>query len=169
MRITALDEYGLRCLLAIALKGSGAQLSIPEIAEMEGISESYVGKLLSLLRKGKLINAVRGRAGGFSLARSPENITLLEAVTTLGGPLLDPDHCSRYTGLLEKCVHFECCSVRYILGGLAESVAEFLSQTTLKDIIEADDLNNKDWQEGISRTNNLLPEKKHAKQTVFKI
>ena len=137
MRITALDEYGLRCLLAIAVKGPGAQLSIPEIAELEGISESYVGKLLSLLKKGKLINAVRGRAGGFSLAHSPEDITLLEAVTTLGG--------------------------------LAESVAEFLSQTTLKDIIEADDLNNKDWQEGISRTNNLLPEKKRAKQTVFKI
>ena len=169
MRITALEEYGLRCLLAIAIKGPGAQLSIPEIAEMEGLSGSYVGKLLSLLKKGRLINAVRGRAGGFSLARSPENITLLEAVTTLGGPLLDPDHCSRYTGLLEKCVHFECCSVRYILGGLAESVAEFLSQTTLKDIIEADDLNNEDWQEGISRTNKLLPEKNRVKQTGFRV
>lgn len=168
MRITSLDEYGLRCLLAIALRGPGTQLSIPEIAEMEGLSESYVGKLLSLLKKGKLINAVRGRAGGFSLARSPDKITLLEAVTTLGDPLLDADHCSRYTGLLEKCVHFECCSVRYILGGLAETVAEFLSQTTLKDIIEADDLNNKDWQEGISRTNKLLPEKKREKRTGFR-
>lgn len=169
MRITSLDEYGLRCLLAIALRGPGTQLSIPEIAEMEGLSESYVGKLLSLLKKGKLINAVRGRAGGFSLARSPDKITLLEAVTTLGSPLLDADHCSRYTGLREKCVHFECCSVRYILGGLAETVAEFLSQTTLKDIIEADDLNNKDWQEGISRTNKLLPEKKREKRTGFRV
>ena len=63
----------------------------------------------------------------------------------------------------------ECCSVRYILGGVAESVAEFLSQTNVKDIIEADDLNNKEWQEGISRTNKLLPEKKREKQTGFKV
>ena len=169
MRITSLDEYGLRCLLAIAVKGPGVQLSIPEIAEMEGLSESYVGKLLSLLKKGQLIKAVRGRAGGFSLARDPENINLLEAVATLGGPLIDSDHCSRFTGLLEKCVHYECCSVRYILGGLAESVAEFLSQTTLKDILEADDLNNKEWQKGISRTNRLLPEKERAKQPGFEV
>ncbi|MEE8149222.1 MAG: Rrf2 family transcriptional regulator [candidate division Zixibacteria bacterium] len=169
MRITSLDEYGLRCLLAIAVKGPGAQLSIPEIAEMEGLSESYVGKLLSLLKKGKLIEAVRGRAGGFSLARSPDKITLLEAVTTLGGPLIDVDHCDRYTGHLEKCVHFECCSVRYILGGLAESVGEFMSQTTLADIINANDLNVKEWQAGIARTNMLLPDNKTAKQPGFKV
>jgi len=69
MRITAVEEYGLRCLLALARQGQGKQLSIPEIAEMEGLSVPYVSKLLAILRRAGLVTAERDvRAASRSLA-----------------------------------------------------------------------------------------------------
>lgn len=136
MRITAVEEYGLRCLLNLARKGSKAQLSISEIAEIEGLSVPYTSKLLSILRKSGLVLAARGRGGGFSIAREPEEITVFDVLTALGGPLIDPGHCKKYTGQLGECVHLDDCSVHEVFGSLAGYVKAFLSGTSLKDLLE---------------------------------
>jgi len=136
MRITAVEEYGLRCLLNLARKGVQAQLSISEVAEMEGLSVPYTSKLLSILRKSGLVLAARGRGGGFSIARKPEEITVFDVLTALGGPLIDPGHCKKYTGQLGECVHIHDCSVHEVFGSLAGYVKEFLSETSLKDLLE---------------------------------
>ncbi len=120
--------------MALARKGTTGQLSIAEIAEMEGLSVPYASKLLAILRKGGLITAERGRGGGFTIAREPKEITVYEALTCLGGPLIDPEHCQRFSGQLESCVHTANCSVHDVLGGLAGMVQDFLSRTTLADI-----------------------------------
>lgn len=134
MRITALEEYGLRCLLALARQGRGEQLSISEIADLEGISVPYASKLLSILRKAGLVNASRGRSGGFSIARPLDEISLYEVLTTLGGPLIDPKHCEKHSGILDECVHINNCSVQDVLGGLAGYIQEFLNDTSLQDL-----------------------------------
>jgi Rrf2 family protein len=137
MRITAVEEYGLRCLLALARQGTTSQLSISEIAEKEGLSIPYASKLLGILRKAGLVVAARGRSGGFSIARAPKEITMYEVLTALGGPLIDPNHCQKYTGQKEECVHVNNCSVHDILGGLAGMVQNFLSRITLQDLLSA--------------------------------
>jgi len=134
MRISAVEEYGLRCLLALARQGQGKQLSIPEIAEMEGLSVPYVSKLLAILRKAGLVTAERGRSGGFTIAQPLEQISIYEVLVALGGPLIDPAHCQKHTGQLDQCIHLDNCSVHDVLGGLAGYVKEFLSRTTLQDL-----------------------------------
>jgi DNA-binding IscR family transcriptional regulator len=52
--------------------------------------------------------------------------------------MIDPKHCSRFSGQKEQCVHTEKCSIHDILGGLAGYVQTFLSRTTLRDLIAAD-------------------------------
>lgn len=59
---------------------------------------------------------------------------MLEVLTALGGPLIDPNHCRKYSGKLDQCVHTDDCAVHDTLSGLAGLVAEFLSGTTLADI-----------------------------------
>ncbi|NOY88333.1 MAG: Rrf2 family transcriptional regulator [FCB group bacterium] len=142
MRITALEEYGLRCLISLAKVGLDGQLSITEIAQLEGLSIPYTSKLLSILRKTGLVKAVRGRKGGFCIARTPEEINLLEVLTALGGPLIDSNHCLKFSGLKDKCVHTNNCSVHYTLVGLSKIVEEFLSNNSLQDIIEKPALGN---------------------------
>lgn len=136
MRISSTEEYGLRCLLQLARAGTKVQMSIAEIADAEGISGPYASKLLAVMRKAGLVVAVRGRKGGFCIARSAAQVSLLDVITTLGGPLIDPDHCSKRTGQLDVCVHGDKCSVHDILGGLAGYVGKFLSSTSLQDVID---------------------------------
>lgn len=138
MRISAVEEYGLRCLLALARQGHGGQLSISEIAEREGLSVPYASKLLAILRRAGLVTAERGRGGGFSIAREPKDINLYEVMTALGGPLIDPSHCQKYSGQLGECVHIGKCSISDVLGGVAGYVQTFLSQTTLEDLINSE-------------------------------
>jgi len=134
MRITAVEEYGLRCLVALARRGPGEQLSITEIAEMEGLSVPYTSKLLSIMRKCGLVTAERGRTGGFTIARPTDQISLYEILTALGGPLIDPKHCQKHSGQLDQCIHLDNCSVHDVLGGLAGYVKEFLLDTSLNDL-----------------------------------
>jgi Rrf2 family protein len=91
---------------------------------------------MAILRKAELVTAERGRSGGFSLAKEPADITLFEVITALGGPIINPDHCEKFAGQKEACVHKDNCSVHEILGGLAGYIQVFLSGTTLADLID---------------------------------
>src|SRR5438552_17051411 len=94
MKITSLEEYGLRCLLRLAGAGDGQSSTIPEIATAEGLSAPYVAKLLSILRQGGLIESVRGRSGGYRLAGPPADVSLGRTLMVLGeSHFHDPGHC----------------------------------------------------------------------------
>src|SRR5438477_404525 len=115
MKITAQEEYGLRCLLRLAHAHGEHPLTIPEVAAAENLSEAYVAKLLSVLRQAGLIESVRGRTGGYYLARPPRDIRLGAVMNALGEPLFeDPGYCERHAGPETKgpCVHQDGCSLR---------------------------------------------------------
>ena len=84
--------------MVLAQQGPGKQLSIPDIAEREGLSVPYVSKLLSILRRAGLVTAERGRSGGFSIPRPLDQISVYEVLEVLGGPLIDPAHCQKHSG-----------------------------------------------------------------------
>src|SRR5437879_11704598 len=98
MKITSQEEYGLRCLLRLASAGEGQSLTIPEIATAEGMSAPYVAKLLSLLRQRGLIESVRGRSGGYSLAETPADLSLGRGLMGIGWRLLDDTSCCQRAG-----------------------------------------------------------------------
>ena len=72
MKLTANEEYGLRCLVRIGYAGDGGSLTIPEISQAEGVSPAYAAKILRVLRKGGFVKAARGKEGGYTLARPAE-------------------------------------------------------------------------------------------------
>src|SRR5215210_5878205 len=74
MKISAQEEYGLRCLLQLATLSENESLTLPQIAGREGISVANAGKLLWLLNKAGFVQATRGTKGGYSLARSASEI-----------------------------------------------------------------------------------------------
>ncbi len=72
MKLSANEEYGLRCLVRLAYAGFAEQgLTIPEISQAEGVSPAYAAKILRALRKGGFVKAARGKEGGYTLARPP--------------------------------------------------------------------------------------------------
>jgi len=90
MKISAQEEYGLRCLLQLAYLNAGESLTLSQIAEREGISVAHAGKLLWILNKARLVHSTRGTKGGYQLARPAADIHLSEVIKVLGVGLACP-------------------------------------------------------------------------------
>ena len=103
MKITAQEEYGLRCLLKVAEAPDGNSLTLPEIAAAEGLSVPYAAKLLSVLRKPVFwIASAAGRAATV-WRMPPEKIGLGSLLLALGEPLFDePSYCEKHAGTAER-------------------------------------------------------------------
>jgi Rrf2 family protein len=139
MKITAQEEYGLRCLLRLARAGEEQALTIPEIAESEKLSPPYVAKLLSVLRQAGLITSVRGRTGGYHLARPAADVRLGEVMRALGEPLFeDPAYCERHASpeVGGACVHNDGCTLRVIWQTLELWMRHLLDRVTLADLLQ---------------------------------
>jgi Rrf2 family protein len=138
VKISAQEEYGIRCLLQIGSRGPDASLTIPEISRAEHISSHYVAKLLRVLRRGGLVTSARGQAGGYTLARPLSAITVSEAMAVLGGRLYDPAFCGQHGGAETVCAHTIECSIRSLWRSLQEAVDGVLGQTTLADLLPSE-------------------------------
>ena len=134
MKISAQEEYGLRCLVQLANLSNGESLTLPQIAEREGISPANAGKLMWLLNKAGFVQATRSTKGGYSLARPATEIRLNEVIKVLDADVLNK-HCESYTGVLDKCVHKGDCGIRPVIVGLHEIVENALSQITLAQLV----------------------------------
>lgn len=134
MKISAQEEYGLRCLVQLANLPAGESLTLPQIAEREGISTANAGKLMWLLNKAGFVNSTRGTKGGYFLARPAGDIYLNEIIKVLDEDVLS-SHCESYTGVLETCVHTGDCGIRPVIVGLHEIVENALSRITLAQLV----------------------------------
>lgn len=134
MKISAQEEYGLRCLLQLAMLRDDESLTLPQIAEREGISQANAGKLMWLLNKAGFVQATRGTKGGYTLSRPAQEIRLNEVIKVLDADVLNK-HCENYTGVLETCVHKGDCGIRPVIVGLHEIVENALSQITLAQLV----------------------------------
>jgi Rrf2 family protein len=138
MKLSSQEEYGLRCVLRVASAGDGKSMTIPEIGRAEALSIAYVAKLMRILRKGQLVKSVRGQAGGYTLARSPENIPVGEVLAVLGGRLFEPGFCDQFAGLKRICTHSVDCSIRSLWRALQSAVDTVLTGITLRDLLRTE-------------------------------
>lgn len=134
MKISAQEEYGLRCLVQLANLPEGETLTLPQIARREGISTANAGKLMWLLNKAGFVHSMRGTKGGYSLQRPAGEIRLSEIIRVLDEDVLNK-HCESYTGVMESCVHNGDCGIRPVIVGLHEIVENALSQITLAQLV----------------------------------
>ena len=94
-------DYGVRAVLHVAVHSDNGLCLATDIAEAEGIPPDYMPKVLRRLVRGGLLRSHRGKTGGFSLARRPQDISLLDIVQAMEGyPLLNrcllrPGECPR--------------------------------------------------------------------------
>lgn len=134
MKISAQEEYGLRCLVQLANLGENESLTLPQIAAREGISVANAGKLLWLLNKSGFVSATRGTKGGYSLSRAANEIYLSEVIKVLEQDEIN-GHCESYTGVLDSCVHNGDCGIRPVIVGLHEIVQNALSNISLAQLV----------------------------------
>jgi len=140
MKVTAQEEYGLRCILQLAKNYGRDPLVSRTIAEQEGLSVDYVTKLLMLLRRANLVESVRGTKGGYSLMGDPRSITVGEVIQALSTEGLvitstESEHCNHFPGQLSECIHMEGCGIRPVWVTLSRFITGLLDQISLADLL----------------------------------
>src|SRR5678816_2488746 len=135
MKISAQEEYGLRCLLQLARAETlGESLTLSQLARLEGISTANAGKLLWILSKAGLVQSTRGTKGGYSLARPASQIHLNQVIRVLEGEPAE-SHCKSYAGVLDACVHTGDCGIRPVIVELPQIVDNALAEITLSQLL----------------------------------
>jgi Rrf2 family cysteine metabolism transcriptional repressor len=89
VRLSTKGEYGLLALVDLALQGQDQPVQAADIAHRQQIPKQYLDQLLMILKRSGLVSSMRGRRGGYRLSRPAGEITLLEAITALEGPLVN--------------------------------------------------------------------------------
>ncbi len=135
MKLSAREEYGLRCLLQIARAPENSPRTILEITRAEGLTQHNVAKLLRLLRRAGFIKSLRGQMGGYVLTKPAKDILVRDVLQALGGHLYDSRFCKRYTGKRSLCAHNVDCSLRSLWAHLQKAVDSALETVTLADLI----------------------------------
>ena len=104
LQIARHTDYAARIVLHLACLEEGVQASIGEIAEQRLLPEPFVRRLISRLVKGGILATVRGSGGGIRLGRPASEISLLDLVQVMEGPIalnrcVDDDHACPFTTL----------------------------------------------------------------------
>ncbi len=99
MQITRQADYAIRAVLFLSSMHTGVRAATSQIAESKKIPSSFLAKIISQLSIAGIIHTSRGAKGGVTLARDPKEITILDVVEAIDGPIslndctLDPHQC----------------------------------------------------------------------------
>lgn len=132
MKLSTRSRYGLRLMFELARHHGEGPLLLKEIAANQGISEKYLSTLIIPLKGAELVNSVRGAHGGYTLAKLPGDIAVLDIVRIMEGDIRiisciqDP----------EDCLRMEICPTQSVWKGLQEKIDAYLKGISLSDIVK---------------------------------
>jgi Rrf2 family iron-sulfur cluster assembly transcriptional regulator len=135
MKITATEEYGIRILIRIASADKQQGLSIPQLSEAEGLTDSHVAKICRTLRMNGFINSTPGNKGGYVLNKQPYEIVINDVMKALGGTLFNQQFCDAHTGIGKLCTNSVDCSTRSLWKMIQFTVDNLLNKLTLEDLL----------------------------------
>jgi len=151
-------EYALHCLLYMVNIPSGKPVGIKDLATYQGVSETYLSKVYTKLRKSGIVKSLPGVKGGYELARSPQNITFWDIVEAVEGssPLFQCAEIRQKELLLDKDrlpdAYTKCpCLIKVVMLEAEDQMRRYLSSKTLSWLHEQ--VKNKIPEEHMKATN----------------
>jgi len=126
MQITRQADYAVRAVLYLAKIGEDKRAATSQIAHEQQIPPSFLAKIVSQLSVAGLLQTSRGARGGVSLARSPEDISVLEVVEAIDGPIL----LNECVGNQGACTFGDTCSMRPLWCDTQAELVNRLKSTT---------------------------------------
>ena len=124
MLISTKGRYALRVMIDLAEHQADGFIPLKVIAQRQEISEKYLENIIKLLVKAKLLTGVRGKGGGYQLAKAPEQYTV-ESIL-------------RVTEDADACPHSAECRTLPMWRGLDKLITEYFENITLADLTHSD-------------------------------
>lgn len=100
MEITRETDYAIRCVLFLSMDPERVYM-VGEIADKQNVPKAFLAKILQKLVKGDIVSSIRGVKGGFQLARASKDISMLDVIEAVHGPIslnicvIDKERCDR--------------------------------------------------------------------------
>ena len=132
MMVSTKGRYALTVMVDLARQEGEGFVSLADIAERENLSMKYLESIISILNKGGMLQSLRGKNGGYKLARKPEEYNISEILLLTEGTLA-PVNCIMQDGV--QCEKAATCSTLPLWAGLDKVIENYLSDITLEDII----------------------------------
>ena len=134
MRTTAKADYAVRAAVELASVGTGHPVKAEDIADAQSIPLNFLENILAELRRAGIVESRRGAAGGYLLARAPEEVSIADVIRAVEGPLanvrgMSPD-ALEYEGSAER--------LRDVWVALRANVRAVLEQVTLADVAKGE-------------------------------
>ena len=130
MMISTRGRYALRVMIDLAEHIDEGYIPLQTIAKRQGISEKYLESILAVLSKAGLLDAVRGKGGGYALARPADEIRAGDILRAAEGTTA-PVACE---GLEGACHRADLCSTVKFWTGLDEAIEAYVDGVTLADL-----------------------------------
>ena len=131
MQITRQADYAMRAVIYLSELGPNQRAATSQIADEQHIPPSFLAKIVSQLSVAGLLQTSRGARGGVSLARSADEISLLEVIEAIDGPIL-LNECVADSGV---CTFGETCAIRPVFCDAQAELVSQLSNTTFGEML----------------------------------
>lgn len=132
MLLSTKGDYGVRALIDLAKHTGEGPVQRAEIARRRKIPESYLDHLLAQLRRDGYLRSTRGPGGGHELAKTPDEITLLEVLESLEGSLAPIECVNEAPGSEAGAL----CGQQWVWQDIYALMRERLGDTTIADLVE---------------------------------
>lgn len=135
MLVSTKGRYALRVMIDLAEHQADGFIPLKIIAERQEISEKYLENIIKLLVKAKLLTGVRGKGGGYKLARAPEQYTV-GSILRITEESMAPVACLDSDA--EACPRAAECRTLNMWRGLDKLINDYLENITLADLMHSD-------------------------------
>jgi len=132
VKVSKKGEYALRAMIDLSLNYRKGSVRIQEISEREKIPKKFLQQILLELKKNGLLQSKRGIAGGYSLIKPPEEITLAEVVRIIDGPLAPLSCVSTWAHI--SCPEERNCGLFQVMLDVRNAIATILEKVTFADV-----------------------------------
>ena len=131
MQITRQADYATRAILYLARNRNGKRVATSQVAKEQKIPSSFLAKIISQLSIAGLLHTSRGAHGGITLARDPEQITLLQVIEAIDGPI-QLNVCVECEGL---CSFEDNCPIQTVWRDTQKELISKLRNTNFAQLI----------------------------------
>ena len=131
MKLTPAAEFAVRGAIVLAEQYGQGPVTLDTICAVRSLSKQYLTKIFASLARANLVVPIRGKHGGFTLSREPAQITLLEVIEAVEGPIV-MNFCQHVPSQCERVD----CTIRPVWADVQTLVRNKLSAVTLKDCIQ---------------------------------
>ena len=134
VKISTKGRYGVAAMYDLAMNYGQGPISLKSIAQRQKISENYLEQLMSTLRKAGYVKSIRGAQGGYTLSKTPAQISVGDIIRVMEGPIALVDCLLAHSNDLDCCERADICVTRDVWAKVCDSISAVVDSISLADL-----------------------------------